>query len=272
MSLVFLKLGGSLITDKDKTDTANLPALETISQQVAVALRDDPDLQLVLGHGSGSFGHHAAHHYQTQMGVHTPEEWLGFVHVWQRARALNQIVVESLAAAGVPVVVFSPSSFLTTQNQRIGQWDTSSIHTALTQRLVPVLHGDVVFDRKIGGTIVSTEELFIALANTLTPDRILLAGIEPGVWQDYSKKNEVIPWIDPSQNHAAGNNAMRSASIDVTGGMGSKVEGMLRLVRDFPGIRVSIFSGVESGNIYRSLMGESLGTCIENRKGKVIDV
>jgi isopentenyl phosphate kinase len=59
---------------------------------------------------------------------------------------------------------------------------------------------------------------------------------------------------------------MQSSSIDVTGGMGSKVAGMLQLVRENPKIKASIFSGAESGNIYRALMGDSLGTCIENRE------
>ncbi len=263
MSLVFLKLGGSLITDKDRTDTPNLPVLAEISREIAAALKDSPELHLVLGHGSGSFGHHAAHRYQTRKGVRSPEEWAGFTHVWERARALNQIVVENLTGAEIPVISFAPSSFLITCNHEIQNWDTTAIKSSLDHRIVPLLNGDVVFDREIGGTIVSTEELFTALATSILPNRILLAGIEPGVWRDYRKRDSIFEHINPDMDVLGASNSMQSSSIDVTGGMLSKVQGMLQLVRNHPNVKVSIFSGLKSGNIYSSLMGGSLGTSIE---------
>ncbi len=263
MSLVFLKLGGSLITDKDKTDTPNLSILGAITREIAAALKDDPDLQLVLGHGSGSFGHHAAHRYQTRQGVHSPEEWVGFAHVWERARALNQIVVENLINAQIPVVAFPPFSFLITQNHQIQNWDTTAIKSALVHRIVPLLNGDVVFDKDLGGTIVSTEELFLALAETILPDRILLAGIEPGVWRDYQKHEILFEQINPATSLLPDPNSMQSSSLDVTGGMLSKVQSMLQLVQHHPNVKVSIFSGLKSGNIYNSMMGVAIGTVIE---------
>ena len=263
MSLVFLKLGGSLITDKDRTDTPNLPVLAGLTSEIAAALKDNPALQLVLGHGSGSFGHHAAHRYQTRQGVQSPEEWLRFTHVWQRARALNQIVIENLVEAHIPVIAFPPSSYLITQKHKIHNWDTTAIRLALDHRIVPLLNGDVVLDKELGGTIVSTEELFTALAETILPHRILLAGIEPGVWRDYQKREDIFERIKPEIDFLPDPNSMQSSSIDVTGGMLSKVQGMLALVQHHPNVKVSIFSGLKSGNIYNSLMSESIGTVIE---------
>ncbi len=262
MSLVFLKLGGSLITDKERTDTPNLQRINTIAEEIASALRNAPDLKLVLGHGSGSFGHHAAKKFNTRDGVHTPEEWRGFAHVWDRAHALDSIVAQALAAAGVPVVVFPPSACVITQNHHITDWNTSPIEQALQARLVPLIHGDVVFDREIGGTILSTEELFIKLSANLPPDRILLAGIEPGVWKNYPAMDEILPLITPSSFSESGFGNMQSASPDVTGGMGSKITSMLPIVAQHPGTTVSIFSGMESGTIYSSLMGNNFGTRI----------
>ena len=79
MTICFLKLGGSLITDKDKTDTPNLARLAKISEEISKALHDKPDLRLIIGHGSGSFGHHAAKIYHTRDGVKTMTDWRGFV-------------------------------------------------------------------------------------------------------------------------------------------------------------------------------------------------
>ena len=70
--LVLLKLGGSLITDKTRPYTARLDKLADVATQIARALHADPELSLVLGHGSGSFGHTAAKKYKTRDGTPAP--------------------------------------------------------------------------------------------------------------------------------------------------------------------------------------------------------
>ena len=66
--LVFLKLGGSLITDKTQPYTPRLDIIEDAALQISTTLRQHPELRLVLGHGSGSFGHVAASEYRTRDG------------------------------------------------------------------------------------------------------------------------------------------------------------------------------------------------------------
>ena len=58
--LVFLKLGGSLITNKARRDTAQHAIINRLSVEIASARSYNPNLQILLGHGSGSFGHMAA--------------------------------------------------------------------------------------------------------------------------------------------------------------------------------------------------------------------
>jgi len=262
MNLVFLKLGGSLITDKDKKDTPNLGKISEVSAEIAEALNDTPDLHLVLGHGSGSYGHHAAMQFGTRDGVRSPKEWEGFASVWERAHALNTILVDALINANVPLISISPSSSVITQNHAIKSWNTFPVEEALKNHLVPLVHGDVVFDSILGGTILSTEELFTYLALKLTPDRILLAGIEPGVWNDYESQEFIISKVTPASFTASSSEKMHSTSPDVTGGMGSKISSMLKIIEKSPHTSISIFSGKESGNIYSSLTGKNLGTLL----------
>jgi len=258
MTICFLKLGGSLLTDKDKTDTPNLPGLQMISREIARALNESPDLQLVIGHGSGSFGHHAAGKYRTRDGVKTSEDWQGFIKVWQKARALNEIVISSLLFENIPVVAFPPSSGIITENHQIHSWSVEPIITALQKKLIPVIYGDVVFDSIIGGTILSTEELFLGLSNHISPDRVLLAGTEPGVWKNFSLRDTILTTI--TSNQGMDPKSMGSVSPDVTGGMGSKLNLMLKIAQHHPHAEILIFSGVESGNIYSSLVGKNIGT------------
>ena len=133
------------------------------------------------------------------------------------------------------------------------------MQAALDHQLIPVVFGDVALDEVRGGTIVSTEDVFRCLAAPLRPERILLAGIEPGVltrWPD----GEVIPEITSETQLG---NIGGSHAADVTGGMASKVKEMLTLVEAAPDCAVQIFSGEAPGRVRAALMGEAVpGTII----------
>jgi len=274
--LIFLKLGGSLITDKTQPYTPKLDFIEEAALQISTALRTQPGLRLIIGHGSGSFGHVAASEYQTRDGfspnpsplVHRERDksednyWKGFAEVWYQASALNRFVMKALRKTNVRAVALPPSANVIASNGKVSIWETSSISMALAARLVPVIYGDVTFDEVRGGTILSTEDLFSHLARALHPDRILLAGLESAVWEDFPARTRKVETITPQNFHVIREGVGKAAGADVTGGMESKVTQMLELVQHTPQLKVQIFSGVESGNILRALMGETLGTWI----------
>jgi isopentenyl phosphate kinase len=261
-SIVFLKLGGSLITEKTRPRTPRPDVIQRLAQEIGKARTVKPNLRLVVGHGSGSFGHVAARKYGTRQGVHTHADWTGFADVWHEARLLNQIVIESLVIAGLPVISFPPSAGALTEDGVITKWDIQPMEAALENNLLPVVAGDVVFDTHRGGTIVSTEDAFDYLARLLRPQRILLAGIEPGVWMDFPNRTTLIPIINPQNYPTVAKGLKISSAPDVTGGMGQKVHSMLPLAQAVPGLEVVIFSGNEPGNIEQALLGASRGTII----------
>ena len=260
--LYFLKLGGSLITDKNTTSTARKDTLRRLAAEIADALKLRTDLQLLIGHGSGSFGHIPASKYGTRQGVNSAEKWWGFVEVFREARALNQIVLEALLEAGLPVIAFPPSAAIIAQDGAIQSWDTQPLQAALAIGLIPLVNGDVIFDTQRGGTILSTEELFTHLAVKLAPQRILLAGIEAGVWRDHPACTQLLESITPSAYNSDNSGLGGSAAVDVTGGMRQKVEIMLSLATRLPGLKSLIFSGEEPGLVYQALLGDLPGTCI----------
>jgi isopentenyl phosphate kinase len=260
--LVLLKLGGSLITNKHVAQTARGDVITRLAEEIAAARQEQPDLRLVIGHGSGSFGHIPARQYGTRQGVHSPEEWAGFAQVWQAARALNQIVLEAFVQAGLPVVAFPPSAAVLAVDGRPAEWSLEPLKSALKHGLIPLVNGDAVFDRVRGGTILSTELLFEYLAPYLKPDRILLAGIEPGVWADFPTCTRLVERITPVNSPSVSGNLTGSTAPDVTGGMAEKVNGMLALVQQSPGLQALIFSAEQAGQLYRALSGDETGTCI----------
>jgi isopentenyl phosphate kinase len=262
--LVFLKLGGSLITDKTRPYTARLDKLADLAHQIAAALRTRPGLSLVLGHGSGSFGHTAAKTYRTRQGLASdqPAEtyWRGFAEVWFQAAMLNRHVMDALHAAGVPSLALAPVSAVTARAGQVAGWDLTPLKSALSAGLLPVVYGDVIFDPEQGGTILSTEDLFAHLARELRPQRILLAGLESAVWADFPARLVKLERISPATFDGIQAGVGASHGADVTGGMASKVRQMLTLVQECPGLNAQIFSGEQPGNLQRALVGELLGT------------
>jgi isopentenyl phosphate kinase len=260
--LVFLKLGGSLITDKTLPYTPRPEMLASLARQIAEAIQTQPGLDLVLGHGSGSFGHTAARQHGTRQGVHSPAGWRGFAEVWHQASTLNRHVMDALHAAGVPAIALAPVASVTANDGRVLAWDLGPLRAALAAGLVPVVYGDVIFDTARGGTILSTEDLFEHLARQLHPQRILLAGLEAAVWADFPARNHRVELIRPDTYDAIKTGVGASHAADVTGGMESKVRQMLALAQAVPGLSAQIFSGEQPGNLRRALAGENLGTLI----------
>jgi isopentenyl phosphate kinase len=258
--LQLLKLGGSLITDKTKPYTPHPEVLKRLAQEIADAREQQPGMQLILGHGAGSFGHVPAKKYGTRQGVHTADEWRGFGEVWWEASALNRLVMDALHAAKLPAISLPPSASVVAQDGQVLSWDLRPIQSALHHGLLPVVFGDVIIDVERGGTILSTEDLFSYLARHLKAARILLAGIEDGVWADYPQCTKLIPRITPQTQIEAGFALSGSAATDVTGGMASKVQLSLDLVESIPGLQVLIFSGETPGATLQALLGKALGT------------
>src|SRR5258707_13259114 len=102
--LTFLKLGRSLLTDKSKPRPPRPEVLARLMGEIAAARQARPEQQLVLGHGSGSFGHVEAGKYGTRQGVRTPEQWRGLAEVQAVAGELERLGVEGAPRVGLPVV------------------------------------------------------------------------------------------------------------------------------------------------------------------------
>ena len=244
--LVFVKLGGSVITDKTRAETARPDVIARMAREVASARAEQPGLKLVLGHGSGSYGHVIAQRFGTREGVHDADAWRGFAEVATVAARLNRIVTDALQKVGVPVWSLQPSASARCDGGALESMELAPVLQALEHGLVPLLYGDVALDQSQGGTIISTEQIFAHLAYHLHPDRLILVGTVDGVY-------EADPVRDPAALRISSISAANWASVrahlggshgtDVTGGMLAKVEEMIKLARQMPGLEVQLISG-----------------------------
>ncbi len=261
--LVFLKLGGSLLTDKTRLKALRAPELERLAAEVAAALAEQPGLRLLIGHGSGSYGHVTASQYRTRAGVRSPEEWRGYADTALVAGDLNRLVLDALRSAGVPVLPVQPSASACCRDGQLRWLDDRPVRAALDHGLVPVVYGDVALDEVRGGTIISTEEILSWLAARLCPARVVLAGEMPGVLR-YDPRDTppdapqlaeaVIPEITASELGDLIRRLGDSRGVDVTGGMLSKVQAMLALLQNAPELRfVQLISGL-TPDLVRSVL------------------
>ncbi len=259
---IFLKLGGSLITDKASPQTPRIDLLEDLVLKISEAWRATPGMCLVLGHGSGSFGHIPAKKYGTRDGVFTPNQWQGFAEVWYQAAALNCIVVDACHQSGLPAISFPPSASVIAKDGNVATWDLHPLQASLEAGLLPVVFGDVVLDLGIGGTILSTEDIFVYLADHLRPARILLAGEEPGVWANFPATSELLSVLTTADLKNDLPSIQGAVETDVTGGMATKVRQMLQLIERLPELSVQIFSGKDTALLKHALLGGAPGTTL----------
>jgi len=248
---VVLKLGGSLITDKDRPETLDGESLGAACDAIADALDEGAVARLVVVHGGGSFGHHHAseHGVSTTTGTHDAR---AVMDIHGAMTTLNRFVLSRLQERGVPAVPVHPLSASARLDGADGDLDLpmSSTATLLGEGFVPVLHGDGVATADAGVTVVSGDELVVELATRLDARRVGVCSTVPGVLDD---DGTVIPAIDSFETVA--DVLGGSESTDVSGGMAAKVRELLAL--DAP---ASVFG---ADGLEPFLRGEDPGTRID---------
>lgn len=256
--LIFLKLGGSLITDKRQPELPRLDVIQRLADEIAKARSHNPALRLLIGHGSGSFGHVHARRHGIRTGVHSAEAWAGFAATADAAARLNRLVTAALLAGGVPAWSIQPSAALRCVDGRVVEGPLAAVQGALAHGLVPLVYGDVALDDVRGGTIASTEEIFEWLAAHLYPQRLILAGEVDGIYTADPQLDPTatrIAEVTPATLQAIQAGLGGSYGVDVTGGMAAKVAQAVGMVTAHPGLDVLICSGLVADHLLQALNG-----------------
>lgn len=287
MSLIILKLGGSLITKKAAArPTLARARLKRMCQEIAAA-RPNPK-GLILVHGAGSYGHPAVKRSRIdkgigkciEKGVKNKKKLAALAEVQRLQNELNVEVCRELQAAGVPAFPIQASASAHMRQGRLLSMDILTIKRCLKLGLVPVLYGTPAFDTAQGCSILSGDQIIAFLAERFWPHRVICVTAVDGVFDrdPGAPGARLLPRLDRkmfeqirSNSIAGGNNGNDGNDggnsngsnngggncNDVTGGMFGKVEEMLRA-----DIRCEIISG-RSGNVLKALRGETgLGTAV----------
>jgi len=255
-----LKLGGSVITDKEKPLTPDLQAIERLADEISRAKVSS----LILVHGGGSFGHPVAERYDIAEGYVDSSQILGFSQTHLAMTLLNSWVMEALISHNIPAVEVNPSSCVVTKACRIQSIELKPLKKMLKMGFVPVLYGDAVLDSEKGFAILSGDQLVSSLAIKLDAGRIIMGADVDGLYTADPKTDSsahLIDHITLEELKSLKHKIEGSKATDVTGGMlGKMLEVKLAIEHE---IQTVIVNATKSRRVYKALKGEKvIGTII----------
>lgn len=262
--LYFIKLGGSIITDKKTPLKIKSRFIKNLVFQLSVILKRRSDINLIIGNGAGSFGHYFALKNKKN-DQYTNFDSFGFSEINYSVKKLNFIILEKLIERKISAVSFSPSAFFFAKGKELDKIFINPIISALDQGIIPIVFGDIIFDQKFNSVIFSTEKIFKELIRVISSHyykikTIIYCSDVDGV---YDSRGTIIKIINKNNFDLVKNDLKKNSdSLDVTGGIVHKIEESLEIALKF-GVDSLIFNGTKNNQLVKFFSGEKIqGTFI----------
>jgi isopentenyl phosphate kinase len=250
--LVIVKLGGSVITRKREVERARPKVLARLAAEIAAVT----DPRVVILHGAGSFGHPGAQKFGLARAPPPGEDpgtrTRGAVIVAAEVRRLHLLVLRALVRAGVSAASVPIATHARNREGRLVAFDASPFAEALRRGLAPVSFGDVVPDESWGASILSADTIAEQLVGPLRPQRVVFVSDVPGILSGPAQGRR--PAVPEVTAEVVERLRPVAGVADVTGGIRSKAESMLRIARS--GVDAGLISGLKDGELSRALRGE----------------
>lgn len=255
--IILIKLGGSVITDKNIPYKARINTIRRLAKEI----KKSGTTSLVLAHGSGSFGHTSAVKYGGKRGYKS--SW-GVAKVARDAMEINRIIMDILIDEGLPAVSLRPMSMMMTSGGKLKNNLFEIVEEVLNQGLIPVVYGDVIWDKEWKSTIYSGETTLNEIGIYLSKkgykiSKIIQAGQTDGV---YDLKKKTIPLITKKNWDKIKKFLFESKSADVTGGMDHKIVNALNITKI--GINTVLINGNRINELSKAILERPVkGTVIK---------
>jgi isopentenyl phosphate kinase len=260
--IVIIKLGGSVITFKDKPLSANYKAINNISKVLSKL-----ETPLIIVHGGGSYGHY----WSVKWDMHTkPQKYNphGISIVHSSMLTLNNIIIDKLYTHGLNPYGISPFSFLIKGKPNSNK--ILELKKMTEHNIIPVTYGDAVYIKNNKYSILSGDVLMTILSKILNPSKIIFALNVDGLYNNMRDK-KIIKEIkfendETSKKKPTKINPTNNVNIyDVTGGIKRKVEEASKIAET--GKDVIFINGLDSIQLQNAVQDKNFkGTIF---KGKV---
>ncbi|MFQ5969424.1 MAG: isopentenyl phosphate kinase [Nitrososphaerales archaeon] len=248
MGLALLKVGGSVVTFKDKPLSVNKVAINKISKVLSKVKRP-----LIVVHGGGSFGHY----YSVKYDIHTkPARYdpRAVSLVKSSMIQLNDHIVSIMVKNKLNPYTVPPSALI--RRAKGVKNNIRELKQLALSGLIPVTYGDVLHYSNSSYYILSGDALMGIIAKELKPDVALFALSVDGVYRDLQGEELVREIIAGKQIKFS------QVPADVTGGMCRKMREAFKISRT--GIDVLMVNGLKPERILNALRNKKFeGTIVK---------
>jgi isopentenyl phosphate kinase len=238
--MILVKLGGSIITNKQKPLTPNLLAINKIANQLK-KVREP----IIVVHGGGSFGHYWSVRYD----MHTkPAKYSkkGVAVVKNSMVELNEIILNSFLKHNLNPYCLPPTDFMLGDKPDLKK--VKEISKIAKAGLVPISYGDVLWHGKNKFYILSGDRIIGILAKILKPRLVIFVLNVDGVYSDMKTKKLLYEIKGQKAS-------ITKVGMDVTGGMNRKIMEAAMISKS--GIDVFLVNGNKPERIVNAIKGKN---------------
>jgi isopentenyl phosphate kinase len=257
--ITIVKLGGSLVTDKNRPLALNMQGIKSCARSISRAILSNRSGRLFLIHGGGSFGHY----YATKFLASTTRKRIsaeGVSRIASGMITLHSVILDRLVKEGVPCKTLMTSELLTDDGKRISKNGSRRLNQLYQNRLIPISFGNISVTQN-GSEIISGDQIALSLARGLTVKRTIFAMDVDGIYGSSQMSGQVLKKLDSLRfNHGD------RKRYDVTGGIKEKVRIGFRLAE--LGADVFYVNGAKSKRLESLMVGREdvISTKIDSKR------
>ncbi len=248
--MILIKLGGSIITNKEKPLSARKKTIENLSKNLRKI--NEP---IIIVHGGGSYGHF----WSVKYDMHTKGkkyDLRGVSIVKNSMIELNKIILDSMLKNKLNPYCLPPTDFMS-GNKPITK-KIKEIEKIAKSGLIPVTFGDALWFGQKKTYILSGDKIMTYLAKILKPRLCIFALNEDGLYSDLKSK-KLIYELQGERPTISEN------KMDVTGGMTRKVKEASKIAKI--GLNVFFVNGNKPERIVKAVKNRTFeGTLFRGKR------
>jgi len=257
-SVILLKLGGGLLTDKNEPFSKRIDVIKKVIKQII-----DADERIILIHGGGSFGHPLAKKYNIFDGIDKsiPNQIFGVVETHHSMIRFNSYLIEQFLEMKYPVLSIQTSSIFMKESNKISLESIDALKTALDLKIMPILYGDVLFDKEGSFSILSGDDIILKLCESLKSynvSKVVFAMESDGLYKSDDIKGKNCKLLTECYSNELDDLILADLGqkIDVTGGIKNKLTIIKKICQ--LKIPVQLINGLTEGYIFKSLKNQKI--------------
>jgi isopentenyl phosphate kinase len=237
--MILIKLGGSIITNKEKPLSARRKTIDNMLKQI----RKIKEPKIIV-HGGGSYGHY----WSVKYDMHTkPAKYdlRGVSIVKNSMIELNKIILDAAVKNRLNPYSLPPTDFMS--GNRSIKSKILTINDIAKSGLTPITYGDALWYGQKKSYILSGDVIMTALAKVLKPRLSIFALNVDGVYSNMKSKKLIHDFKKEKPS-------ISTNKMDVTGGMTRKITEAVKMSRS--GLKVFFANGNKPQRITDAVSGK----------------